>query len=123
MTDIFYVSITGLQLKKVWHAPTFWRHAAASMLQAKSDDGCLSADARTINGVHHTLTVWTSRKAMLAYLSEGAHLKAMKAFKSFATGKVYGFKTATVARVGNSPYPLARERPAGLTRWLGAQKA
>jgi len=33
---------------------------------------------------------------MLAYLSEGAHLKAMKAFKSFATGKVYGFETATV---------------------------
>ena len=33
---------------------------------------------------------------MLAYLSEGAHLKAMKAFKSFATGKVYGFKTSTV---------------------------
>jgi len=33
---------------------------------------------------------------MLAYLSEGAHLKAMKAFKSFATGKVFGFETATV---------------------------
>jgi len=66
------------------------------MSQAKAADGCLSADARTINGVHHTLTVWTSRKAMLAYLSEGAHLKAMKAFKSFATGKVYGFKTSTV---------------------------
>ena len=96
MADVFYVSITGLQLKRVWHAPKFWRHAAASMSQAKSADGCLSADARTINGVHHTLTVWTSRKAMLAYLSEGAHLKAMKAFKSFATGKVYGFETAKV---------------------------
>jgi hypothetical protein len=33
---------------------------------------------------------------MLAYLSEGAHLKAMKAFKSFATCKVYGFETAKV---------------------------
>jgi quinol monooxygenase YgiN len=96
MADVFYVSITGLQLKKIWYAPKFWRHAAASMSQAKSADGCLSADARTINGVHHTLTVWTSRKAMLAYLSEGAHLKAMKAFKSFATGSVYGFETATV---------------------------
>ena len=107
MDDVFYVSITGLQLKKVWHAPTFWRHAAASMLQAKSDDGCLSADARTINGVHHTLTVWTSRKAMLGYLSEGAHFKAMKAFKSFATGKVYGFETAKVPE-----WPIAH------TLWL-----
>ena len=96
MADVFYVSTTGLQLKRVWHAPTFWRHAAASMSQAMAADGCLSADARTINGVHHTLTVWTSRKAVLVYLSEGAHLKAMKAFKSFATGKVYGFETATV---------------------------
>jgi quinol monooxygenase YgiN len=96
MADVFYVSITGLQLKRVWHAPTFWLHAAASMSQAKAAHGCLSADARTINGVHHTLTVWTSREAMLAYLSEGAHLKAMNAFKSFATGKVYGLKTATV---------------------------
>ena len=66
------------------------------MPQAKSADGCLSADARTINGVHHTLTVWTSRTAMLAYLSEGVHLNAMKVFKSFATGSVYGFEIATV---------------------------
>ena len=92
MADVFYVSITGLQLKRVWHAPTFWRHAAASMAQAKAAQGCLSADARTINGVHHTLTVWTSREAMQRYLSDGAHLNAMKAFKSFATGKVYGFE-------------------------------
>jgi hypothetical protein len=96
MVDVFYVSITGLQLKRVWHAPTFWRHASASMSQAKAVVGCFSADARTITGVHHTLTVWTSRKAMLAYLSEGAHLKAMKAFKSFATGTVYGFETTKI---------------------------
>jgi len=96
MAEVFYVSITGLQLKRFWHAPKFWRLAIASMSQARSADGCLSAAARTINGVHHTLTVWSSRDAMRVYLSAGAHLKAMKAFKSFATGKVYGFETAKV---------------------------
>jgi hypothetical protein len=31
MADTVYVSITGLQLKRAWHAPVFWRHAVASM--------------------------------------------------------------------------------------------
>jgi len=34
MSDTVYVSITGLQLNMVWHAPVFWRHASASMSQA-----------------------------------------------------------------------------------------
>ncbi|MFT4706178.1 MAG: quinol monooxygenase YgiN [Reinekea sp.] len=96
MAELVYVSITGLQLKKVWHAPLFWRHATASMTQAKAAEGCLTADARTIGGVHHTLSVWTSREAMLAYLTKGAHLSAMKSFNKIATGKVYGFETETV---------------------------
>ncbi len=50
MTDLVYVSITGLKLKKIWHAPVFWRHATASMSQAKKAEGCLSADAKTIGG-------------------------------------------------------------------------
>ena len=33
---------------------------------------------------------------MVAYRSEGAHLKAMKAFKSFATDTLYGFETTNV---------------------------
>jgi hypothetical protein len=46
--------------------------------------------------VRHTRSVWTSRKAMLTYLSAGAHLKAMKIHKRIATGKVYGFETTKV---------------------------
>ncbi len=96
MSDLVYVSITGLQLKKIWYAPVFWRHATASMSQAKKAEGCLSADAKTIGGVHHTLSVWTSREVMLAYLTKGAHLNALKTFKKIATGKVYGFETPTI---------------------------
>ena len=65
------------------------------MSQAKRADGCISADARTINGVHHTLSVWQSRDKMLKYLRAGAHLKAMQAFEKIATGKIFGFEADT----------------------------
>ncbi len=96
MTDLVYVSITGLKLKKFYYAPVFWRYAGGAMSQAKKANGCLSADATTMNGIHHTRSVWTSRKAMLAYLTAGAHLKSMKIHKRIATGKVYGFETNTI---------------------------
>lgn len=95
MAETVYVSITGLELKRVWHAPVFWRHALASMSQAQQADGCLRADAQSINGVHHTLSVWQSREKMLAYMRAGAHLKAMQTFDKIATGKVLGFETDT----------------------------
>ena len=86
-----YVSITGLQVRRVWHIPSFWSHAMKSMVQARNAPGNISADARTINGVHHTLSVWTDRDAMRAYLTAGPHLEAMRRFPSIATGKVVGY--------------------------------
>ena len=86
-----YVSITGLQVRRVWHIPTFWLHAMKSMAQARNAPGNISADARTINGVHHTLSVWTDKDAMRAYLTTGPHLEAMRLFPSIATGKVVGY--------------------------------
>ena len=88
-----YVSITGLKLKSLIHAPAFWWHAIRSMGQAKSAPGLISADARLISGIHHTLTVWETEDAMRAYLSTGAHLAAMKAFHGIATGRTVGFLT------------------------------
>lgn len=91
MQKDIYVSITGLQLRRVWHIPTFWWHATRSMMQARAAPGNISAEARTINGVHHTLTVWTDRNAMRAYLTAGPHLQAMRLFPRIATGKVVGY--------------------------------
>ncbi len=91
MTDLVYISITGLQLRRMWHAPIFWRHAFSSMTQAQRANGCLGASARTINGIHHTRSIWRDRDAMLAFLHTGAHLKAVKAFRTIATGKTLGF--------------------------------
>ncbi len=91
-----YVSITGLKLKHPLRWFQFWWHAIPSMIQAKKAHGNLRAEARNINGVHHTLTVWIEEAAMRDYVASGAHLKAMKAFKTIATGKTLGFASDTV---------------------------
>ncbi len=86
-----YVSITGLTLKSRRHVFRFWWHAIGSMTQAKRAPGNRSAEARTIDGVHHTLSVWDDEQAMRAYLGSGAHLRALRAFRQIATGKTIGF--------------------------------
>lgn len=88
-----YISITGLELKAQRHALRFWWHAIRSMMQARAAEGNLYAETKTIHGVHHTLSIWRDRKAMLAYLRSGAHRKALRVFPSIATGKVIGFET------------------------------
>lgn len=94
MPEDVYVSITGLQVRRIWHAPTFWSHALRSMAQARKAAGNISADARTIDGVHHTLSIWIDEAAMRAFLTTGPHLVAMKRFRSIATGKVVGYRAA-----------------------------
>lgn len=90
-----YVSITGLSLKGPWHMPMFWWHAFRSMTQAQRAPGNLSATARTIDGVHHTLSVWQDQAAMRAFLAAGAHGQAMAAFRGMATGRTIGFAAQT----------------------------
>jgi hypothetical protein len=96
MPQTVYISITGLRVRHFWQAPIFWRHAIASMIQARAADGCLQAETRTIDGIHHTRSVWRDRAAMLVYLRAGAHLNAMKVFKRIATGKTYGYETTQI---------------------------
>jgi hypothetical protein len=91
---LVYVSVTGLRLVSVFRYPVFVWHAVGAMIQARRADGCLSADARSIAGWQHTLTVWRDRKAMLAFVASGAHLKAMRAFRLIGTGRTIGFEAA-----------------------------
>ncbi|OYY67765.1 hypothetical protein [Sphingomonas sp. 28-63-12] len=88
-----YVSITGLRLNGPLHAARFWWHALRSMAQAQSAAGNLRAEARAINGVQHTLTVWTDRAAMRRFMVSGAHAKAMRAFPAIATGSTFGYES------------------------------
>jgi hypothetical protein len=91
-----YVSITGLRLKSAFHTPRFMWHAIRSMSQAQGAPGNILADARLIEGVHHTLSVWQDKTAMRTYLSSGPHRAAMKAFHGIATGSTYGYDADSV---------------------------
>ena len=91
--QLVYVSITGLTIKRRWHLPRFYLHASRSFRQVRGARGLLRAEVRRINGVHHTLTVWESRAAMLDFIHSGAHRRAMGVFRSIATGKTFGFET------------------------------
>ena len=91
-----YVSITGLRVRRIWHIPSFWSLATRAMVQARSAPGNISAETRTIDGVHHTLSVWTDKAAMQDYLATGPHLEAMRRFPAIATGKTVGFLTTEV---------------------------
>jgi hypothetical protein len=91
-----HVSVTGFQLRHPWLAPVFWAHALRAMGQARSAPGNLHAAARTEDGIHHTLTAWTDRAAMRAYLGSGPHLAAMRAFPWLGSGRTCGFDAAEV---------------------------
>jgi hypothetical protein len=86
-----YVSITGLRLRHWSFAPLFWWHAIGAMTQARAALGNLSAEARLIDGTHHTVSVWQDRDMMQRYLRSGAHVRAMRVFPKIATGSVAGF--------------------------------
>ena len=93
MTDHpIYVSITGLRLRSPLLAPMFWWYATPAMAAAQRAHGNLGADARTIDGVHHTLSFWRSREHMLAYLRDGAHARAMRVSAKLGDGRVLGFE-------------------------------
>lgn len=91
-----YVSITGFRALSVWTVPRFWWHALGSMRQAQTAPGNLSVDARRINGIQHTLSVWQDRAAMSTYRGSAAHLEAMRVFPKIGTGHSFGFLTDEV---------------------------
>jgi hypothetical protein len=86
-----YVSITGFTPKSIVYLPRFWWHTLRCLSQARRSPGNLGASARYSRGVYHTLTLWTDKEAMAAYIADGAHLNAMRHFKKIGSGRVYGF--------------------------------
>lgn len=91
-----YVSITGLKPKSLRAYFRFWILAIPSFNQARAARGNLHCSVKRIQGQQCTLTAWESRELMLDFMRSGAHLKAMKAFRSIATGKTYGYVAETV---------------------------
>lgn len=84
----FFV-VTGLRLRSPLYAPIFAFHAMQSFAQAQRDPACTFAEARQIDGVHHTLTAWPDAGAADAYGRRSAHARAVAVFAKIATGKVW----------------------------------
>lgn len=91
-----YISITGLRPKNIFQFFRFWYLAIPVMRQAKQAPGNISAEARKINGIYHTVTAWDDELAMKRFLYQGAHRKAIKEFPTLATGKTLGFTSDVV---------------------------
>lgn len=84
-----FIVVTGLRLRSPLHAPLFAFHAMRAFAQAQRDPACSFAEARQIDDVHHTVTVWTDAGAAGAYGRSGAHARATAVFAKIATGKVW----------------------------------
>lgn len=106
-----YVSITGFRLKAWWHLPLLWWHTLRSISQARRAHGNLRVEARVVNGTYHTLTVWIDERAMRAFVKRGAHLRAMKAYRSIGVGRTLGFNAHQ-----------APDWEAALQRWIAEAK-
>jgi hypothetical protein len=89
----FYVSITGLRLKSVWHYLTFAWHAVPCARAAESTPGNVWTSTKMVDGVQHTVTAWDSRASMMRFVYSPVHRQAMQVFPTIATGKTYGYWT------------------------------
>jgi hypothetical protein len=91
-----YVSITALKPKGFLGYMKFWSLAIPTFRQAQTAKGNLYRAVKRVNGYQCTITAWEHREIMLEFMRSGAHLKAMKAFHSIATGKTYGYESDAI---------------------------
>lgn len=77
-----FVSVTRLRLRGArFFLPFLW-HTTRARAQVKTAEGCLSNTVRrTAGGTYWTLTTWRDEGAMRAYMTSGAHMKAMPKLK------------------------------------------
>jgi len=72
--------------------------AVPAFKQAKSFAGVLFCEVKSVDGFHHTLTVWETKKDMRTFMLSPIHRRAMKMFPKIATGSTIGYETDKVPR-------------------------
>jgi heme-degrading monooxygenase HmoA len=73
-----FVSVTRLRIRSVWFMPRFVLHALRTMRQCKRAPGFLGGSLLPDRKLTFwTMTLWQDQAAMRAYMTGGAHLKAM----------------------------------------------
>ena len=92
-----YVSVTGLKTKGFVGWLRFWILTIPAFRAAQTAEGCLFCEAKTLNGYHHTFTVWQDKASMMKYRASPAHRKTMKVYSKVADhGKVYGYEANSI---------------------------
>lgn len=91
-----YVSMTGFRPKGAAQLPRFWWHTLRALAQARRAPGNLHVAANRVGDIYHTLTAWTDEASMRAFLTAGAHRRAMTDLRAMGSGKTYGFVSETV---------------------------
>jgi len=79
---MIFVSVTRLRLRSAWHLlPLAWRTIRVNK-QIKAADGCFKSDVRGgPDKIFWTKSIWRDEASMRAFMSSGAHLKAMPKLK------------------------------------------
>jgi hypothetical protein len=78
MTGMVFVSVTRLRIRSFWYLFPFAWWTSRVNKQIKSANGCLRSDVNGgLDKIFWTKTVWRDEAAMRAFMSSGAHLKAM----------------------------------------------
>jgi hypothetical protein len=90
------ISITGLRPKSILHSIPFWLRAIPSFNQAKNAPGNKFCEVKRIHGIQHTLTAWEDMGSLRAFVGSGPHLKAVKSFRTIATGSTYHYESETI---------------------------
>ena len=91
-----YVSVTALKAKGFLSAIRLWLLAVPVFKQAKSSAGVLFFGAKSVDGFHHTLTAWKTKKDMRKFVLSPTHREAMKIFSKIATGSTINYQTDRV---------------------------
>ena len=81
-----YISVTALKAKGFLLAIRFRFLAVPALKQAKSSAGVLFCEVKSVDGFHHTSTVWETTKDMRKFMLPPIHRKAMKIFSKIAKG-------------------------------------
>ena len=88
-----YVSVTALKANGFLSAIRFWLLAVPVFKQARSSADILVCEAKSVDGFHHTLTAWKTKKDMRKFVLSPIHRRAVNIFPKIATGSTIGYET------------------------------
>ena len=88
-----FVSVTALKTRGFLSAIRFQLLAVLVFKQARSSAGILFCEVKSVDGFHHTLTAWKTKKDMRKFVLSPVHQKEMKIFPKIATGSTIGYET------------------------------